>query len=407
MSDKKEKDQGQTRRGPWSPEEDRRLIEIIAMYGPTNWVRISCLLGSRSPKQCRERYHQNLKPLLNRNPITFEEGLLIEQLVAKHGKKWAEIARHLSGRLDNAIKNWWNGGANRRRRALQIVPPASPHYRSPEARLRQNLATGARANVPHGISNQHTLANATGPNGPISQHALSHPAQTAQVAHPPAQTAPLAHALHYPKVPHFPQILFNTSMFGSMESAPPAPYAAARPPVRLASMDHAPLPHLAELKWHHEDRRHSVTAAPLSLTLPALYTHTNSLDHYGSPGSLASRSNSVCTDLHPLSLTPTLSSATLRRPSVAPDLFPNPMGMTPSLGLVSHNLARTHSSRSSQSSQKSLMSQVQQDQNGHTESPSHISQKLNADTIPSFQNLSKSIVHDKATERMKVSSLID
>ncbi|KAH3663934.1 hypothetical protein WICMUC_005873 [Wickerhamomyces mucosus] len=105
------------RRGPWSSEEDRKLLDSINQFGPSNWVRISQSLGTRTPKQCRERYHQNLKPSLNRNPISPEEGLLIEELVQRYGKRWAEIARHLNGRSDNAIKNWWNGGANRRRRA--------------------------------------------------------------------------------------------------------------------------------------------------------------------------------------------------------------------------------------------------------------------------------------------------
>ena len=105
-----------TRRGPWLPEEDGTLLQLVHLQGPNNWVRISKHMQDRSPKQCRERYHQNLKPSLNHEPISPKEGEAIEQLVQDMGKRWAEIARRLGNRSDNAVKNWWNGSMNRRKR---------------------------------------------------------------------------------------------------------------------------------------------------------------------------------------------------------------------------------------------------------------------------------------------------
>lgn len=106
-----------SRRGPWLPEEDATLLHLVRTQGPNNWVRISQHMQHRSPKQCRERYHQNLKPSLNHEPITAQEGDMIEQLVQEMGKRWAEIARRLGNRSDNAVKNWWNGSMNRRKRS--------------------------------------------------------------------------------------------------------------------------------------------------------------------------------------------------------------------------------------------------------------------------------------------------
>ena len=106
------------RRGPWTVEEDKRLVAYIAEQGgPSNWVTIAHRMETRSAKQCRERYHQNLNPCLNKTPISDEEGRLIFKLYHEMGPKWAEIARRLNNRSDNAVKNYFNGCSNRRNRA--------------------------------------------------------------------------------------------------------------------------------------------------------------------------------------------------------------------------------------------------------------------------------------------------
>ena len=133
------------KRGPWNTTEDERLKALVDEKGAGKWVQISNELDSRSPKQCRERWHQNLKPELNHAPISEEEGKFIEDMVSTMGKKWAEIARRMTNRSDNAVKNWWNGGENRRKREqaraqesshaiCRMIPqnamagPPYPHY---------------------------------------------------------------------------------------------------------------------------------------------------------------------------------------------------------------------------------------------------------------------------------------
>ena len=104
------------RRGPWSEMEDRLLMAQIDAVGLNDWTTVADAVGSRDAKQCRERYHQNLRPDLNHEPLTPEECDTILTLVERVGKKWAEIARRLNGRCDNQVKNWWNSQNNHRRR---------------------------------------------------------------------------------------------------------------------------------------------------------------------------------------------------------------------------------------------------------------------------------------------------
>jgi hypothetical protein len=49
-------DQQRITKGPWTRDEDERLIALLDKYGPSRWTFIAKQLGNRLGKQCRERY---------------------------------------------------------------------------------------------------------------------------------------------------------------------------------------------------------------------------------------------------------------------------------------------------------------------------------------------------------------
>nr|QCA48048.1 MYB33a [Petunia x hybrida] len=131
------------KKGPWTSAEDAILVDYVTKHGEGNWNAVQKHSGlARCGKSCRLRWANHLRPDLKKGAFTPEEERRIIELHAKMGNKWARMAAELPGRTDNEIKNYWNTRIKRRQRAgLPVYPPDICFQAISESKQNEDLGT--------------------------------------------------------------------------------------------------------------------------------------------------------------------------------------------------------------------------------------------------------------------------
>ncbi|KAJ0243555.1 Transcription factor MYB16 [Hirschfeldia incana] len=130
------------KKGPWTPEEDQKLLAYIEEHGHGSWRSLPEKAGlHRCGKSCRLRWTNYLRPDIKRGKFNLQEEQTIIQLHALLGNRWSAIATHLPKRTDNEIKNYWNTYLKKRLVKMGIDPVTHKPKNETPLGLSKNAAT--------------------------------------------------------------------------------------------------------------------------------------------------------------------------------------------------------------------------------------------------------------------------
>lgn len=86
-------DESGVKKGPWTPEEDEKLIEFVAKNGHGSWRNLPKLAGlNRCGKSCRLRWTNYLRPDIKRGKFSEEEESTIIKLHSLLGNRYYFIS---------------------------------------------------------------------------------------------------------------------------------------------------------------------------------------------------------------------------------------------------------------------------------------------------------------------------
>ena len=95
-------------RRKFTNEEDDLIRKLVAEHGEYCWHLVAMKIPGRTPRQCRERYNNNLKPDFITSEWTYEEDASLYMKYLEFGPQWTKISQFFQGRSPATIKNRWN-----------------------------------------------------------------------------------------------------------------------------------------------------------------------------------------------------------------------------------------------------------------------------------------------------------